>query len=400
MRTFTIISFISIAAFGCSEAPRPPANPGAEPAPVELSALETELAKEACAQTFRCSSDDPNDGSSRLNYANESRCIEHLTYFERTFMADLIQAIEAGVIEFDGAELRRCLTRYRSSCFGWESYVRTPGGLVDRCREAFRGSVAIGGECFRDEDCVPEGFCVKSEGSLYGCPGACRNRAAIGELCYTNLDGCLRTNVNHETQCRARFLPSGEIERRCVEYIPALQSSGVGEPCGPVARDDTSRTFHWCEAGLSCDSSTSTCRSLIPLGEQCTTPEGLPLPCERSFCSDRGVCEGGTVQHALGDPCGDFMPCNTFENLGCGLERTCRSIGTGAAGSACGAGRCEDGLACYGNGINGYQCQTPKAAGASCISSDECLSESCVSADSTGQMSACVARACRAHSLR
>ena len=100
-----------------------------------------------------------------------------------------------------------------------------------------------------------------------------------------------------------------------------------------------------------------------------------------------------TVQTTAGarcSPMGFPEVCSPFARLRCGMNNTCESLGTGAAGSACTPGdlgmfQCNAGLYCDRPMM---QCTAKKAVGAACQSGNECQTDSCIE-------NVCAARICR-----
>jgi hypothetical protein len=184
-------------------------------------------------------------------------------------LAAIVAATTAGKAHYDPVAARACLDAVTAIECG--AMREAPGILGDVCQKVFTGTIADGGRCVHDLECLPGRFCAGTG----TCDGTCM---PAGPLC------------NADVQCgsgQACQVMSGSSTDpsigSCVTEVPP---GTAGEPCG---------TNNRCEADLLCGLS-GTCVPSAREGE----------PCNPGF-NPYVVCAGGLV--CISDDSGNNPTC-------------------------------------------------------------------------------------------
>jgi hypothetical protein len=245
-----------------------------------------------------------------------------------------VKAVDAGLLEYDPLEGRRCLEESRAlSChdqFG-TPYVATGSGA---CARMLKGTVEANGDCYLSylttDECQPGLYCSMSD----SCPGSCKPRLEAGADCSGE-------------QCVAGY--------QCVadQCAPAPKE---GEPCGT------------CGDGLLCRPSelagARVCSRLVAEGESCS---------HSGECPYQTSCLGGKCRHAAaaGEVCSSPSQCPD------GFACIADDVGVGTCQAAPGEDQdCDQGGHCG----NPFDCISLQAGGAKCakVGFDEaCDVDSC-----------------------
>lgn len=280
--------------------------------------------------------------------------------FEDSVLPEAQASIDAGRTVYHGEKVQNCLDALETR--GCDNLGdMTPAA----CDEVFEGTVAAGGDCAADIECVGDAFCGSDGAS---CPGTCIARVAAGEDCMDD-DDCSGALVCHNNtcttapgngeacegtdgmDCRAGYacIGSNDAEPGTCKAIATIASRAEGETCDL-------ETATLCTAGLACviDSVEMgqpqfVCRAIATAGQPCKV--GLPSSCEAGHYCDADTMnmefEGNCVASpSAGQPCREVG----FDQLAC-----------------------AEGLVC----LNG-QCTARKRLGATCSTDDECYSGACV----------------------
>ena len=302
-----------------------------------------------------------------LAKANPSACGSFLTnLFDQQAPTNNIElAVSDGRVIYYADKLSECLSTARSACnLDLES--------VPACHQVFEGTVAVGGTCRINEECVGDAFCDQSDS---GCPGTCVARAARGAGCSWDGD-C--SQVEGPSACSNVDI--------CVPEATAAPAS-LGATCGTAATD-TASTVTPCAAGLYCDYDfdldKSICKQYAAEGAACGDGERCAsgLACTPS-ASGRS-CTKVAIVNAVGAVCNETDPtkayagCNVFARLRC-VEGQCQPLGDGSVGSGCAPNFDLEGICDYGNFCDSdtATCMAEKADGSPCQSSSECASHIC-----------------------
>ncbi len=332
---------------------------------IALASFRQELSSTLCENLFRCSNN-REQGQARLYFGDLASCTRALARLSNLDLEDLARGVSTGRLRYDPAAARRCLDGFRATCS-----LELEIGEV--CAGVFVGSVPRGGQCFRDEDCAGDSFCVA--GST-GCPGTCNPRAPLGASCDHDPD-C--TRASGPSRCFQATSPG--TTNRCVQVVGG-PAAAAGQPCGAIPQGATRVIETPCAPGLSCqtgiDGSEGTCRLAIAEGQARRSSD---------VCAPGMVCMGGactriTVRMAAGEACsvGGFPEvCSPFANLRCEAGR-CVSIGNGTLGSSCQSGDiydligCNTGLYCE---RSTQRCTTRNPPGSRCERGAQCSTGEC-----------------------
>ncbi len=254
--------------------------------------------------------------------------------------ASLRAAIDAGKIKYDGSKLGECY-----AALGDQSCDRTSedarGGSRDACYEAIKGTVAAGGMCALDEECVSRTCNVPD------CPDACCQGTCTGDVPPP-------TNVAIGGACEF----SGDCARG---FCDTTSLCAALKPAGATCQSGSE-----CDYGLGCAGNPRTCRVLPTLGEAC--PDGA--------CRDAGTYCNAMMTCAKvglpGDACITRSDCSSAYN--CDATMHC-AVGP-REGEACSSTlRCsQTGNFCD---MATMTCKPPQPNGAMCSGDSQCTSFFC-----------------------
>lgn len=263
---------------------------------------------------------------------------------------NIIAAVEAGGVVYDGSAARTCLEATFASCD--RSIVVLHRNAPAACAEMFSGTVASNGPCGLDQDCISQrcsnADCLANGTPTGTCIGDAPRMSTVGEPCQFNND------------CFASYCDSAALT--CLALL------GAGASC----IDDSQ-----CEVGLTCRGS---CVALAGTGGPCTTDND----CERigDYCAS-GTC----VAFALAG--GDCTSAACIPGYRC--DATMHCVLGPELGEHCSAPLyCVDGSYCdSGTGT----CIPLLPDNATCSSNEQCASRTCVyqQSSSTGT---CVTLVC------
>jgi len=364
MTTFTSLSTALLcAALGCSDT-----TTGGGGGALTIDTFAPAYYGSLCASLFRCPTGGDN-GLTAVLFENPATCAERAARFAYPSLNDLAGFVRAGSIRFDGAAARTCLDQVTASCIGTDS------GLQRLCRRAFTGTVAVGGGCWRSEQCVAGTYCDHGTTSPRACPGACRAQVGVGAACTT------------DRQCTGYADGTADCTGgRCAtarDGTPAAE----GQRCGDIVNADMTVARTNCATGLACRG--EMCRRVLTAGSPCVM--STDVCAVGSLCVQRPgttgtTCTPGTdiVRSSPGGTCNPMLGrpvlCNPTARLTCNAMMTCESLGSGAVGSRClpggdlAAATCNEGLRCDATSST---CVARNANGAMCQRSEDCLSGEC-----------------------
>lgn len=287
-------------------------------------------------------------------------------------------AVAAGTVTYDGAEAERCLATLENECMPLGQLL----ALAGSCSAAFSGTIALGGACQLDEECLGTARCQKTTPSA--CGGTCVALAGVGAACSTSRDcvhdrggvtACRTTPENPTTHC---------VLTRWVE-APA------GSACGETDADGDQRTSTYCTPDAYCQmadgETTGTCAFPLALGAACDVSRDACVRdagCVADFGTTTSTCRSITVVNTANAPCDSsaLVLCNPLDRLVC-TTGVCVPIGAGTNGATCRstfAIDCNDGLYCHNAGLGGTSTCLPRVAdGGACVGTEDvaCLSGYC-----------------------
>lgn len=274
---------------------------------------------------------------------------------EDTFVGRAQGAIANGTVIYHGELVENCVSALEGTGCGTEA-------LEDGCTDVFEGTVALGGDCGWDEECI-EGYCSMTDGT---CPGTCAARVAAGAACseaaacpagFTCSGGNCVALAREGEACGEAGVGCAGIDLSCVsagagggnicQSWDDILSGAVGEPCSLASSD-------YCDPGLACvfdgivdGMAAFVCAERVGRGEACAV--GVPNPCpDDQFCDADGAMGTCTDLPTVGEDCTGTcqsgLRCVTYEDE----SRTCvepRRLGTACmVSNECVSGRCEDGV--------------------------------------------------------
>ncbi len=263
---------------------------------------------------------------------------------------DLIAAVNAGKVIYHADKGGECLSALSGSC----DVVAIDHADSVACDETFEGTVAAGGACAIDEECISRSCSVPSCSEAC-CQGTCvgdtpPSRPRVGEAC----GGTAGYN------CVNSFCDSASST--CVPYVTD------GQPCTQSSE---------CANGLC--GADQLCTSLPGPGDACDVTTG------ESQCREVGYTCSATLMKCVarglgGDPCTTTTDCSPVYQ--CGTSGTCELRPT--LGDECGTqavpSGCIDHSYCDQTTM---QCTARKSDGSPCTSDSECLGGTCDFATST-----------------
>ena len=358
----------------------------AGPTGVPLEELVHAIATAFCQPLFDCRLPNQSIIFSRTVLDSGSCAASAATELLRA--VDLLQAIEAGTIQYDPDAAETCLAEFAVGCLWSLRALKDPVTTV--CASAFQGMLGSGAACWRTEECAGDAYCDHSAETGEACPGVCVARKEPGAVCTEDYE-CARTAETRVGRC-----VNVDGSKRCFEAQLAAPA-GVDSPCGLVATAGSIETWVDCEPGLWCTSMSGlgSCKAPIPAGGACASPNNVCA--DGHLCVVEGAlqfCKALTLSDQPGlvcvaeDPAGPR--CNPTKGLRC-VEGVCEAVGDGSYGSPClipafGPTLCQEGLVC--DFVND-QCVPPLGAGQPCTSAAVCASGDC------GYNNLCLERVCR-----
>jgi len=370
MKTVTALSFALVAALGCSDTTTGGGGGGGGGA-LTVDTFPAAYYAALCGSLFRCPSGGDNSSVAAL-FENPATCAERAPRLAYAGVDDLVGLVRAGSVRFDGAAARTCLDQVAASCIGVDSEV------LRVCRRAFAGTVAVGGGCWRSEQCADGGWCDHTATTARACPGTCRAQVGVGAMCAT------------DRQCTGW----GEGTAACVSGRCATVRAGTpapeGQRCGDIENADMTVTRTACATDLSCRN--GMCRRVLAAGTPCNA--SMDVCAIGTVCVQRAgttapscTLASEVVRSATGGTCnpmqGRVPLCNPTARLTCNAATmTCESLGDGAMGSRCipggdlNASTCNPGLRCD---MATSTCVPRLAVGAACQRDADCLSGECES---------------------
>ncbi len=306
---------------------------------VKIEDLDNEFIDALCERQVRCGA-----------YASVAECkADVLVRFD-----DLVAGVDAGRIRYDEGKAGDCLDALGSaSCDTSAQDVRDQ---PQACRDAFQGTVADGGVCYDNEECISES-CAIADCGMACCAGVCnptRVEVALGGTCNGTTGRCVRGSFcdSATTTCVALRPLGGACtsNSQCTYglYCPEIGTCADGPNRGDACPDGTC-----VDIGDRCSTTTSTCVALGKLGDACASGFAGLFDCQSPL-----TCNQTTLQ--------------------CGNPPT--------AGQAC-LFFCASGNFCNDQDV----CEAVKATGAACMGDNECQTNFCDANDVCAVEAACPA---------
>lgn len=291
------------------------------------------------------------------------------------YWAELQQAVQDGVVTFDGAQAAACLTAMAARIC--DLAVKAPAS----CSAMFVGSLADGQPCTDGAWCAST-YCSRPPGTPDGCPSTCAPLGQAGSPCQSLAD-CAGDLYCVAAQCTAVSPPQPAAKGQpCQEYnVPCtdglycawgrelpvcVQQVGPGQAC--------SDAFD-CRRSLTCDEETGKCPPFLKEGDACQDPT--------PFAEGPSQCADGLICAIVGSEDHPEALCKPLRTLGesCEGDYQCAALDAGCFGGKCkllpGKGEpctptqmwmpCQQGLGCSATAL---VCLEPGAAGKPCVAGD------------------------------
>ncbi len=265
---------------------------------------------------------------------------------EDSFVGRAEGAVARGTVIYHGEEVDGCVATLEGAGCSAEA-------LEDGCTDVFEGTVALGGDCGWDEECV-DGYCSMSDGM---CPGTCAVRVSAGASCaesavcpagFTCNGGNCVELAGEGDACGGTGVGCAGLDLNCTDGVcqtwDNILSGAVGEPCSLATGDYCDPELACVFTGVAGGMATFECAARVGRGEACAV--GFPNPC----------------------------PDDQFCDTGAGTMGTCTDLPV--AGEAC-TGQCQSGLRCVSYADDSQSCVAPRRLGEACTENQECVSSTC-----------------------
>jgi len=200
-------------------------------------------------------------------YADQASC-KTAAFVRLQLVAD----VDSGKVTYDGKAAAACL-RILSGA----SCTEVPD--MQPCLDTFQGTIANGGACLEDQECV-SGNCNTGPCTAACCPGTCQARIALGQRCDAEGAFCEEgafCKTDPQTGASTCVAPIA-LGQPCVRGVDQCEAPGSCLP-GAVLSKFTCirlpRAGQPCPAGVCaaaadyCDRTTETCLPRIAVGESC-----------------------------------------------------------------------------------------------------------------------------------
>ena len=268
---------------------------------VSLNDLANAYEDAYCSRLVRCG-----------RYVDAASCKEAL----QLSTAEILASVNAGRTAYDGDKAAACLDALRgASCDVTDADNRAD---VPACEEIFRGTVADGGVCFDDDECLSDSCSIPDCG-MACCAGVCDPTvaitppAAIGQSCLQV--NCVDGAFCDDADICIALLPVGSqcdgggqctYGLYCSESGTCADAPGRGQPCPDGECSDI---------GDRCDTAIAvpTCVALAKRGEACPPGSAGLFACQSPLrCSETAmICE---APPAVGAACTFFCAAGAFCN--------------------------------------------------------------------------------------
>jgi hypothetical protein len=323
------VSLVALLVWGCSSS-----GDGEDP---ESFIAYTEIAaayKDAsCDYLVRCG-----------QFADKATCIGANLNIEPITLSDqVVASIDAGRIRYNGSNVKKCIDAWAArTCDSTDENGRAP---IPECLRITSATVASGGECWADLECV-SGNCQGNGES------PCRAGVCMGEAPTTQGPKQAGESCSFVGEC-ASGLYCDQQSLKCVTLKTA----------GAVCNDGNE-----CAYGLGCaGTSMRTCKTLPAVGEPC--PD-FACRDDGTYCSNEGSCAQVGLVDAM---CTSNTQCSAYYQ--CDFN-TSKCIETPRIGQTCTlGGPCFDADAyCDPTALS---CMAGRADGDACMYNFQCTSQAC-----------------------
>jgi len=271
-------------------------------------------------------------------------------------------AIERGTVTYDGTVAEDCIEQ--SAMVGCDILL-APQPAV--CAGMFTGTVAPGGACSIDEECMGEAYCAGAD--CPGSSGVCTARSEGGGDCEDNAQ-CQTGLACDDGTC---VIPEPTAGLACAgQEDCALDEICVGAMDGASGVCEDRASLETAAIGEACNLLGDDMVLCTPGGHCAVTGFMFPMDVEQECLEE--VASGAACNGSLPDMCPDGEYCAGTDPMGLDFDGTCEALPGDSEpcadtllGEACAAGvNCVMGT-----------CRQPQANGASCEVDGQCFSGSC-----------------------
>ena len=236
----------------------------------------------------------------------------------------LVQDIDSGKIIYDASQGAACFDAIAATACTQQA-TSQGGPTNSSCTSVIRGTVAAGGNCVTDAECLG-GSCHQPSCSTSCCLGTCGQPLAAGAACTSSTDcvagdycssqgtcqpqGAQGQPCTYNSQCQSGLACDSAGSGTCVPYVKD------GQPCTPDGAD--------CEnINGFCDPTSGKCRSRLAVGAACSVPDG-GISRISSGCVFYADCRDGTcvTLPGMGEAC--TVPDGGYASMAC-FVGTCTS---------------------------------------------------------------------------
>lgn len=264
---------------------------------------------------------------------------------------DLVAAVHAGKVIYDPDKARECLNGVALSCNRVE-FNRSDSGNRAACDQTFKGTVAAGGQCAMDQECISQS-CDVPGCAMACCQGTCVGdtppvHPKVGEACGTSTAlSCDNSYCDYTAMLCTAYKANGAA---CQSSSECAEGSCTNQVCTALIASGgactTGSTAAQCaDIGDYCSATTMTCTAYGLAGATCATN----AECSPIYQCTAGACE---LRPTLGDTCG-----TQSSTSGCVDHSYCEPTT--------------------------MKCTAPKADNSPCMSDNECASNNCDSTSNT-----------------
>jgi hypothetical protein len=247
---------------------------------IPIGDLDSKARDAICGLEVRCG-----------QYPDKNTCAG-ATFTQLQGLAD----VSSGKVKYDGQAAADCLHAYGS--LGCNISDQTDNFLLAQsCKDIFQGTVADGGACLVNEECISQNCNRSACDGTVCCAGACQPKLAAGGDCAGSgsicVDGtfCKRDATGATAVCVARPAAGQACDSSdiCMPGLICNDVAGAGRgACGKAPAEGAACPGRLCDASSDfCDSTTRTCVHRTAVGGACASTEA---------CVSYANCDAATMK--------------------------------------------------------------------------------------------------------
>jgi hypothetical protein len=288
---------------------------------IALEDLPDELEQAQCETAVRCGEAPDLETCLASSFAEREDNLKTLT-----------NAVNAGTVEYHGDLAADCLSAFGSFDCTFTGSQELIEALDDACDATFEGTVAEGGACVINEECVGNGDCVTDPTcTMACCVGTCGPPETPPVLVEIGGD-CAVNDCVAGAYCHDDF------------------AAGTTICAAEVASGGACEDFDACAAPNFCNfdfqTGMGTCQPLPDTGEACVVDGGLPCDHQDDYCNTTTmVCTrrgGAGAACTSSNECLDYTECDGTACIAQPVSgEACTDVGPSCLGDLeCNAGTC------------------------------------------------------------